>query len=75
MFSYVGPVAPTDVNGWKYEGSTGRVTKIDVSFDSSLPAGTKVWICAFWFNGRKQSGPVCAPVSTNLPGGSVSMAA
>ena len=30
---------------------------------------------AFWFNGRKQSGPACAPVSTNLPGGSVSMAA
>ena len=30
---------------------------------------------AFWFNGRKQSGPACAPISANLPGGSVSMAA
>lgn len=75
VFSFVGAAAPGDISAWKFEGSTGRVAKIDITFDSSLAAGTKVWFCAFWFNGRKQSGPACAPVSTNLPGGSVSMAA
>jgi hypothetical protein len=34
-----------------------------------------VWLTAFWFNGRKQSGPACAPVGTNLPGGSVALGA
>lgn len=75
VFSYVGATPPTDIAGWKFEGSTGRVTKIAVSFDSSLPPGTRVWLCAFWFNGSKESGPACDPVCANLPGGGMSMAA
>jgi hypothetical protein len=74
VFSFVGAVAPSDMGSWKFEGSTGK-TKVDVSFDNSNAPGTKVWLTAFWFNGRKQSGPACAPVATNLQGGSVSMAA
>jgi hypothetical protein len=74
VFSFVGATPPADIASWKFEGSTGR-TKIDVVFDSSNAPGTKVWVTSFWFNGRKQSGPACAPVSTNLQGGSVSMAA
>jgi hypothetical protein len=73
IFSFIGPAAPTDLGQWKFEGSTGRVTKIDVAFPSDLPGGTKVWFTSFWFNGRKQSGPPTAPIGTNLPGGSVSM--
>jgi hypothetical protein len=75
IFSHVGASAPTDISEYKFEGSTGRVNKIDVAFPDTLAAGTKVWLTAFWFNGRKQSGAACAPVSANLPGGSVSMAA
>ena len=75
IFSYVGAAAPTDLASWKFEGSTGRVNRIEVAFEDTLAAGTKVWLTAFWFNGRKQSGPACAPVNVNLPGGSVSMAA
>lgn len=75
VFSFAGAAPPTDIGQWKFEGSIGRVNKIDVTFDSGLAAGTRVWLTAFWFNGRKQSGPPCAPVGTNLPGGSVSMAA
>jgi hypothetical protein len=75
IFSFVGATPPTDISAWKFEGNTGRVTSIDVPFDSSLAAGTTVHFTAFWFNGRKQSGPACAPISANLPGGSVSMAA
>jgi hypothetical protein len=36
-------------------------------------SGTR--LTAFRFNARKQSGTACAPVSANLPGGSVTMAA
>jgi hypothetical protein len=75
VFSYVGPTAPPDLASWKFEGSTGRVNKIDVQFSEELASGTKVWFTAFWFNGRKQSGPATEPISTNLPGGSVQLAA
>ena len=75
VFSYVGATPPTDMAGWKFEGSAGRVTAIDVHFPSTLAPGTKVYLCAFWFNGRKQSGPACDPVAVNLPGGGTSMAA
>ena len=75
VFSYVGATAPTDIASWKFEGSIGRVTKVNVTFDNSLPAGTKVFLTSFWFNGRKQSGPPTPPVSANLPGGSVALAA
>jgi hypothetical protein len=75
VFSFVGETAPTDIGAWKFEGNTGRVKEIEVVFPSTLAKGTTVWFTAFWFNGRKQSGPACAPISANLPGGSVSMAA
>jgi hypothetical protein len=74
VFSFVGATAPSDMGAWKFEGNTGR-TKIDVAFDNTNAPGTKVWLSAFWFNPSKQSGPACSPVSANLPGGSVSMAA
>ncbi|HZZ42695.1 MAG TPA: hypothetical protein VFE58_07135 [Tepidisphaeraceae bacterium] len=38
-------------------------------------ASSEVTLSAFWFNPRKQSSPMSTPVGTNLPGGSVSMAA
>ena len=74
VFSFTGALAPADIGAWKFEGNTGR-TRLTLTFPTSLAAGTKVWFAAFWFNGSKQSGPLCAPVGTNLPGGSVSMAA
>jgi hypothetical protein len=74
VFTHVGETAPADLGAWQFEGNTGQ-TKLSVPFPNTLAAGAKVWITAFWFNPRKQSGPMCAPVSTNLPGGSVSMAA
>jgi hypothetical protein len=74
IFSYVGTTPPADIGAWQFEGNTGK-TNFDVVFPNTLAPGAKVWITAFWFNGRKQSGPNSAPVSANLPGGSVSMAA
>jgi len=74
VFSYVGAEAPTEISAWKFEGNTGK-TKIDVVFPSTLAPGSKVFLSSFWFNGSKQSGTACAPISTNLQGGSVSLAA
>jgi hypothetical protein len=74
VFSHVGESAPADLASWKFEGNTGRTT-IDVAFPSDVANGATVWITAFWFNPSKASGPACDPVSANLPGGSVSMAA
>lgn len=74
IFSFVGATPPADIGAWKFEGNTGKVRE-NVNFDTGLAAGAKVWLTAFWFNGAKESGPACAPVATNLPGGSVSMGA
>jgi hypothetical protein len=74
VFSFVGATAPADIGSWQFEGNTGRTT-IDIVFPNTLAPGAKVWLTAFWFNGRKESGPACSPVGANLPGGTVSGAA
>ena len=74
VFSFVGAAPSPDMSKWKFEGNTGR-SKNQAQFPSTLPGGTTMWLTAFWFNGRKQSGPACNPVATNLQGGTVSMAA
>jgi hypothetical protein len=74
IFTFVGDQPPAELSDWTFHANTGR-SPIDITFNASLPPGTKVWLTAFWFNPRKQSGPACTAVSTNLPGGSVSMAA
>jgi hypothetical protein len=75
VFSYVGAgpggaTPPADLGLWKFEGNTGRTT-VDVLFPNAVAPGATVWLAAFWFNARMQAGPTAAPVSTNLPGGSV----
>ena len=68
VFSYVGAEPPAGSDGWFFQGGTTR-TRFDVSFDSSLPMGTKVWLTAFWKNERDQNGPACQPVPVTLLGG------
>jgi hypothetical protein len=74
LFSHVGPTPPASISDWHFEGNSGRA-KVLVVFDDSVPPGSPVWFTAFWFNNRKQSGPACDPVSINIAGGGVSMAA
>lgn len=71
VYSYVGETPPADLSAWKFEGNVGKV-KILVNFPTTLAPGTRVYLTAQWFNGRKQAGPACDPVPTNLQGGSVS---
>jgi hypothetical protein len=68
VFSFVGAAAPADISQWKFEGSTTR-TSFDVEFPPTVAAGSQVWLCAFWFNPRAQSGPACTPISAYLAGG------
>jgi hypothetical protein len=70
VFSFVGDAPPSDVSKWNFEGNTGR-TIVDVVFNSAIAPGTKVWLTAFWFNGRKQSGPACSPVAAYLQYGAL----
>ncbi len=74
IFSYVGDEAPVDVEAWKFEGN---ITKTDskVVFPSTLAPGTKVFLTAFWFNTRAESGPAAMPVSRLINYGGMSQAA
>jgi hypothetical protein len=70
IVSYVGDEPSLNPAEWTFQGNTTR-TKVQVAFPSTLTAGTKVWIAAFFFNPRGQSGQACDPVGTNLQGGSL----
>lgn len=68
LFSFVGAVAPSDLSAWTFEGSTTR-TSFVVEFAPATPAGSQVWLTAFWFNPRSQAGPACTPISAYIAGG------
>ena len=74
LFSFVGATAPGDLTAWTFQGNSSK-TVTDVTFPATATAGAAVWLLAFWYNGKGQSGPACAPVNAYLGGGSVSMAA
>lgn len=69
VFTHVGPTAPADAAGWKFEAGTGRLD-VTLTFASDLAPGTKVWVTGFFFNRRKESGPAADPVGVLLQGGS-----
>jgi hypothetical protein len=68
VMSFVGSAIPADISQWKFEGSTTRTT-FDVEFPATVPAGSQVWLTAFWSSPRAQSGPACQPVAAYLAGG------
>lgn len=68
IFSYYGQQPPADANGWKFETMSGRTT-VSIPLDATDAAGT-VWVTAFWFNGRKETGVASNPISVNLPAAS-----
>lgn len=65
VFSFVGAEAPADIADWKFESNTTR-TSYAVEFPASVPTGAQVWLTAFWYNGRGESGPACTAVPTNV---------
>ncbi len=71
VFTYVGDVAPVDVDAWKFEGTASRTTT-KVIFPSTLAPGTKVWLTAAWVNRKLQTGPAAMPVSRLISGDGLS---
>lgn len=74
LFSHVGSQPPADVSLFKFEGSTTR-TSFDLEVPASVPAGSQIWLTAFWFSPTSQSGPACQPVSAYVAGGVVTQQA
>ncbi len=74
VFSFVGPTAPPSVDGWKYEGVSNK-SVFDIVFPDTVANGALIWVAAVWNNAKNQSGPPSDPVSINIPGGGMSMAA
>jgi len=65
VLTYIGEEAPSNPNQWSFYTNTGRTT-LDVDFPAETPAGSQVWITAFWFNSRKESGPPAAMQTANI---------
>ena len=74
VYSFVGPVCPTDPALFKSEGITTRM-QTTLDFDPTLSPGTVVWIAACFFSPRGQTGTACQPLSTMLAGGAMQIAA
>jgi hypothetical protein len=68
IFMYIGENPPADPLQWSFLLSTARPA-MNIPFASTVPGGSKVWLCAFWFNPRKQSGPASTAVSTIISEG------
>jgi hypothetical protein len=68
VLSYLGstPPAPEDIAAWTFEGNSGRTT-MSITFPPTVQSGATVWLTAFWFNTRKESGPSAQPLSTQIP--------
>lgn len=68
VFSLVADEPTLDITKWTFMGSITRTT-FDVEFPASVEPGSRVFLCAFWFSPRSQSGPACDPVGAYLGGG------
>jgi hypothetical protein len=73
VYSFIGAEYPADPSLWEFQGSTST-SKFEMTFDSSVPGGTQLWIAAAWVNARQDVGPVSMPITTYLQGGGASTA-
>ncbi len=55
---------PATTTDWSFAQTTGK-SKTTITLDAVQEA-TTAWVTAFWFNGRKATGPAANPVSVNL---------
>ena len=64
----VAEAAPADPSQWIFAKNTSR-TVFEVEVPATVEAGSKVWLTAFWFNARKESGPAATAESTRISDG------
>lgn len=65
---HAGDTAPDDPALWVFAKNTSR-TSFDVEIPPSVPAGSRIWLTAFWFTARKESSPAASPESACISGG------
>jgi hypothetical protein len=65
---HVGATAPSDPAEWTFAMNTSTTT-FDVDLPASVPAGSQVWLSAFWFNARKDASPAATPESACISDG------
>jgi len=70
---FAGENPPADPVLFHFGANTTK-NVVDVQLPATTTPGAKVWLTAFWFNNKMQSGPGATPVSIHIPG-TMSMAA
>ena len=70
IFSFVGPVAPTDTRSYFFEGMSSRALAT-VQFPDSVASGSTVWLSAQWVGSRGRKSFACPPINFTLQGGNV----
>jgi hypothetical protein len=68
IYSFVGPDYPSDPSMWFFEGACAA-RQFSIVFKSTLPSGTRVWVCAAWINRKNEAGPISLPLPAILQGG------
>jgi hypothetical protein len=65
---HVGEMPSDDPSQWIFGRNVSR-THFALDIPVPVPAGSKVWLTAFWFNARKESSPGSTPMSTRISDG------
>lgn len=67
LFWFVGDAPPAEDSLWHFGGNTTKNVS-EIILPTTTEPGAKVWITAFWFNNRMESGPGATPMSIHIPG-------
>ena len=70
---FAGEVAPSDLSLWHFHGNTSRPTTV-IDLPDSLAPGTPVYVTAFWYNRRSESGPAARAATATVGFGGLSKA-
>lgn len=65
---HVGDEPPASPSKWMFGRNTGKPV-CDLMIPADVPAGSRVWVTAFWFNARKDASPAATPRSVRVSEG------
>lgn len=74
LLGHVGEVPPAQAGEWTYQFNTSAM-EATVEFPVGTPPGSRVWVLAFFYNPRSQSGPAGMPAGAHTQFGAVTRAA
>ena len=62
---FIGESMPTTLGAWEYAGNVTKATE-PIEFPSTVPAGSKVWMTAFWYTRTGKTSPAAEPIHAYL---------